>query len=136
MLCRKKLHSNRIYIESVTKCNQLKDWFAGAGKMIPKLHANHSNSIEKYLVSSFRYFFAEIVPPIIRQTHDEISIYFKCSDLIVNVCVIYDQSIGGPFSFPVYKPFPAPPPVFYLMASCLFLSLRFSSKLFSLDSNW
>ena len=76
MLCIKKLHSTHTYVEAVTKCNPLKDWLTGAGKMIPKLHANHFRSIEKYLVSSFRYFFAQITSSVIRQSNDKIGIHF------------------------------------------------------------
>ncbi len=97
MLCIKKLHSTHTYIESVTKCNQLKDHFIGAGKVIPKLHANHSHSIEKYLVSPFRYFFAQITSSVIRQSNDKIGIYFECLGLIVNVPIVYDQSVRGSF---------------------------------------
>ena len=41
--------------------------------------------IKKHSVAAFRYFFAAIAPPIIRQTHDKIGIDFECLDLIVNV---------------------------------------------------
>lgn len=80
LLCnavQEKIAEYRIYIESVTKCNQLKDWFAGAGKVISELHANHAQSIEKYLVPSFGYFFAKITSSVIRQTHDKIGIQLE-----------------------------------------------------------